>query len=269
MNYQISNFSAILEKMPIFLHFNWTKKLLGCSAPFQRRLMGTYVDTWEELWLPGSWVPVIPLLLIAVFTSSGIIFIIFTSSLTQGHVLQCLSDMGAPCWQHTVCPGTDLWNLCDQGMSTSRMPWHESLKRAATIAVLYWLRWNSWIVGFRLECYVRWHEWPGMMEEYLWNVMYAKWHGVGHSDCIRHCYWHGNEAGPHIITIVRDILLELTSTHEHCCKLVVWRCKTYFWGHLKGEEIDQMIVSELRWKCYQVTKLRPPSDQSSIHHTCC
>ena len=168
-----------------------------------------------------------------------------------------------------VCPGTDLWNLCDQGMSTSRMPWHESLKRAATIPVLYWLRWNSWIVGFRLECYVRWHEWPGMMEEYLWNVMYAKWHGVGHSDCIRHCYWHGNEAGPHIITIVRDILLELTSTHEHCCKRVVWRCKTYFWGHLKGEEIDQMIVSELRWKCYQVTKLRPPSDQSSIHHICC
>ena len=271
MNYQISNFSAILEKMPIFLHFNWTKKLLRCSAPFQIRLMVTYVDTREELWLPGSWVLVIPLLLIAVFTSSGIIFIIFTSSLTQGHVLQCMSDMGAPCWQHTgLCARaltceTSVTRECQHQGCHDMNHWKERQQYLSftdsdeTVELL----------DSGCECYVRWHEWPGMMEEYLWNVMYAKRHGVGHSDCIRHCYWHGNEAGPHIITIVRDILLELTSTHEHCCKRVVWRCKTYFWGHLKGEEIDQMIVSELRWKCYQVTKLRPPSDQSSIHHTCC
>ena len=94
-------FQQFWKKCLFFCILIEQKKLLRCSAPFQRRLMGTYVDTWEELWLPGSWVLVIPLLLIAVFTSSGIIFIIFTSSLTQGHVLQCMSDMGAPCWQHT------------------------------------------------------------------------------------------------------------------------------------------------------------------------
>ena len=99
---------------------------------------------WVPSYYPGSCVSqssaLLPWSLIAaVFTSSGIIFIIFTSPLTQGHVLR-FTDWGpgeCDIWWHLSCgsvsathhwwplrwclsPGTDLWPVqCDIIMTSA------------------------------------------------------------------------------------------------------------------------------------------------------
>ena len=188
---------------------------------------------WVPSYYPGSCVSQSSALLLitAVFTSSGIIFIIFTSLLTQGHVLSFTDQGPGECdvwhvimWWHLSCsvsathhwwpvwwclsPGTDLWPVSHDISMTEK-----EHQQSSPVATMPWLR-RSWNCSHGVRCHglsvslmtayyciispheltMADHSWRGYWprEEYLSN---DKWLCIGHPVCIRHGYWHGNERG--------------------------------------------------------------------------